>query len=41
MALVGERRDASKVLVGDFREKDHLDGVNIDDEIVLRWIFKN
>lgn len=25
---------------GDSREKDDLEGVNLDDEIVLKWIFK-
>ena len=25
---------------GDLREKGHLEGVNLDDEIVLKWSFK-
>jgi hypothetical protein len=36
----GERRGASKVLVGDLRERDLLEDVRVDDYITLKWIFK-
>jgi hypothetical protein len=35
-----ERRDAYRVLVGDLRERDHLEDVGMDRTIILKWIFK-
>jgi hypothetical protein len=31
---------AYRVLVGDLRERDHLEDLEIDRRIILNWIFK-
>jgi hypothetical protein len=35
------RRGASKVLVGKPEEKSHLEDLDIDGSIILKWISKN
>ena len=35
-----ERRSAYRVLVGNLREKEHLEDVGIDGKIILKWILK-
>jgi hypothetical protein len=37
---MGERTDVYRVLVGNPRERDHLEDTGIDGRIILRWIFK-
>jgi hypothetical protein len=37
---MGERRDACRVLVADLREIDHLKGVGVNGEIILKQMFK-
>jgi hypothetical protein len=36
----GERRDAYRVLVGNFKEGDHLEDRDIDGKVLLKWIFE-
>ena len=37
---MGERRDENRVLVGNLRESDHLEGPGIDGTIILKRIFR-
>ena len=37
---MGERRGVYRVLVGNLKERDHLEGSGIDGRIILRWIFR-
>jgi hypothetical protein len=36
----GEERGECRVLVGNLRERDHLENRNLDGRIILKWIFK-
>ena len=36
----GERRGVYRVLVGNLRERDHLEDPGADGRIILRWIFR-
>jgi hypothetical protein len=40
VVCTGERRGAYRVLVGELRERDHLEDLGIDRKIILRWIFR-
>jgi hypothetical protein len=40
VARVDERRDLYWVLVGNLRERDHLEDPGLDGSIILRWIFR-
>jgi hypothetical protein len=40
VALIGERRGVSRVLVGKPRVRDHLEDPCVDGRIILRWIFR-
>jgi hypothetical protein len=40
VARRGEKRGACKVLVGDLRERDHLEDVGVDVRIILKLVFK-
>jgi hypothetical protein len=33
-------RGVYRVLVGNLRERDHLEDSNVDGRIILRWIFR-
>jgi len=35
----GENRVVDRVLVGNLRERDHLEDPGVDGMIILRWIF--
>ena len=37
---MGERRGVYKVLVGNLRERDHLEDPGVDGRIMLRWMFR-
>ena len=37
---MGEKRGAYRILVGEFREGDHLGDPGADGRIILGWIFK-
>jgi hypothetical protein len=37
---MGDRRGAYRVLVGNLREREHLEDQGIDGRIILKWIFK-
>jgi len=37
---MGERRDVYRVLVGNLKERDHLEDPGGDGRIILRWIFR-
>ena len=37
---MGERRDVYRVLVGNVRERGHLEDPGVDGMIILRWIFR-
>jgi len=37
---MGERRGVYRVLVGNLRERSHLDNQGLDGRIILRWIFR-
>jgi len=37
---MGDRQGAYRVLVGDLREKDHLEDLGIGGRVILKWIFK-
>jgi hypothetical protein len=37
---MGERRVLYTVLVGELRERDHLEDPGVDRMIILRWIFR-
>jgi len=36
----GERRGAYRVLVGNLREREYLEDLEIDGMVILMWIFK-
>jgi hypothetical protein len=38
--IMGGRGGACKVLVGNPRERDHLEGLDVDGRIILKWIFR-
>ena len=40
VARVGERRVVYRVLVGNLRERVHLEDPGVNEKIILRWIFK-
>jgi hypothetical protein len=40
VACMRDRREAHRVLRGDPRERDHLEDVDIDRRIILKWIFR-
>ena len=40
VAQMGDRSVAYRVLVGDLRDRDHLEDLGIDGRIILKWIFK-
>jgi len=35
-----ERRGVYRVLVGNLKERDHLEDSGVDGRIILRWIFR-
>jgi hypothetical protein len=35
-----EIRDVYRVLLGNVRERDHLEDPGVDGRIILRWIFR-
>jgi len=37
---MGERRGVYTVLVGNLRERDHLEDPSEDGKIIVRWIFR-
>jgi hypothetical protein len=37
---MGERRGVYRVLVGNLREREHLEDPGVDGRILLRWIFR-
>jgi hypothetical protein len=39
VARMEERRGACRVLVGRSDAKDHLEGLDIDVRVILKWIF--
>ena len=39
MAHVGDRRSAYRVLLGDLRERDHLEDPDLDGNFILKCIF--
>jgi hypothetical protein len=40
VARVGERRGLYWVLVGNLRERDHLENPGLDGRVILKWIFE-
>jgi len=36
---MGERRGVYRVMVGNLRERDHLEDPGVDGRTILRWIF--
>ena len=40
MTCMGERRGTYRVLVGNLRERDHLEYLTVDDRILLKWILR-
>ena len=40
VARTGKRRGRYGILVGNLREKDHLEDPGVDRRIILRWIFR-
>ena len=40
VAHMRERRGVYRVLVGNLRERDHLEDPGLDRKIILRWIFR-
>jgi hypothetical protein len=40
VAQIGDRSVAYRVLVGDLRDRDHLEDLDIDGRIILKWILK-
>jgi hypothetical protein len=37
---MGERRSVYRVLVGNLRERDHLEDPSVNGRIMLRWMFR-
>jgi hypothetical protein len=37
---MGERRGAYRALVGNLRDRDHLEDPSVDGRIILKWINK-
>jgi hypothetical protein len=40
VARMGERRGIYRILVGNLRERDHLEDPGLEESIELRWIFR-
>jgi hypothetical protein len=40
VALMGERRGASRFWWGNLMERDHLEYLGVDGSILLKWVFK-
>jgi hypothetical protein len=40
VARIGEGKGAYRILVGNQRERDHVEDPGIDGKIILRWIFR-
>ena len=40
VASKGERRGVYRVLAGQLRGRDHLEGQGVDRRIILRWLFR-
>ena len=40
VAQMGDRSGAYRVLVGDLRDRDHLEDLGIGGRIILKWILK-
>jgi hypothetical protein len=38
---MGERRGVYRILVGNLRERDHLEEAGVDGRITFRWILRN
>jgi len=36
---MGEKRGAYRVLMGNLRERDHLENPRVDGRVILKWIF--
>jgi hypothetical protein len=39
-ARIGRSKGAYRVLVGNLRERDHLEDPGVDGRIIFRWIFR-
>jgi hypothetical protein len=37
---MGEKKSVYRVLMGNLGERDHLEDPDIDERIILRWIFR-
>jgi len=40
VARIGARRGVYRVLVGNLRERNHLEDPGVDGRMILRWIFR-
>ena len=40
VARMGKRGSVSRVLVGNLRERDHMEDPGVNGRIILRWIFR-
>jgi hypothetical protein len=40
VACIRDRRAAYRILVGDLRERAHLENLDVDGRIILKWFFK-
>jgi hypothetical protein len=40
VACMGERRVVYRGLMGNLRERDHLENPGVDERIILRWIMR-